>query len=423
MNEISLFTSILLLSAIEAMAASVNASDGGKPWRKEQVKVLKAARKVDAVNQYGGYTKRKLKATGFFQTLEKSGKWWMVDPEGHPFIMIGLNSVEAGRVGRYDSEEWAKETYALMKENGFNTMGRWSESDAFKAAGVPVPWCNTTSFAKEYDKRRPLTNGERGFPNETLPVFDPEWLEFCKRYAEDQVSHLQDDHWLIGHFSDNEIPFRPDALEKYLSLPSDDAGYKGAVVWMRENKVKQSKVKDEEVQMAFLKHVARLYYETVASALKKADPNHLYLGSRLHGRCINEATVSAAGACDIISINYYHRWEPEEDRMEDWEAWSGRPFFVSEFYAMKVSRKDIPSDVGAGFRVLNHEDAAAFYHTHTVSLLKDVPSCVGWHWFKYADDTPEWQKGIISKDGNVHQILLNGMKVINEQAYALRGLR
>lgn len=66
-------------------------------------------------------------------------------------------------------------------------------------------------------------------------------------------------------------------------------------------------------------------------AQKKADPNHLYLGSRLHGRGINEATITAAGACDVISINYYHRWEPEVDRMKAWEKWSGRPFFVSEF--------------------------------------------------------------------------------------------
>uniref|UniRef100_UPI003564B93F hypothetical protein n=1 Tax=Pontiella sp. TaxID=2837462 RepID=UPI003564B93F len=309
-----------------------------------------------------------------------------------------------------------------MQAYGFNTIGRWSEQDAFKAAGHPVPWCNTTSFMKDYAKRRSYKNGESGFPNETLPVFDAEWPEFCVEYAEEQVAHLKNDPWLIGHFSDNELPFRPDALTKYLALPKEDAGYRGAWAWVRENKVKESRFDDEKIQQAFLEHVARLYYETVAKALKKADPNHLYIGSRLHGRCINEATITAAGACDVISINYYHRWEPEEDRMEDWEDWSGRPFFISEFYAMKVeSENTVPE--GVGYRVLNHGDAAAFYHTHTVPLLKKVPSCVGWHWFKYADDTPEWQKGIVSNDGKVHQTLVEGMKIVNDQVYALRGLR
>lgn len=403
-------------------AATVYTSDGGKAWEKLEVKTIKPARKPDAVNQFGGSAKHKVKGTGFFQCLEKSNAWWLVDPEGHLFFMKGLNSVEAERVGRYDSESWAKETYALMKEYGFNTIGRWSEQEAFQRAGVPVPWCNTTSFMKDYSKRRLLKNGEGGFPNETLPVFDPEWPEFCEVYAEEQLSHLKNDPWLIGHFSDNEIPFRPDALSKYLSLPREDAGYRGAWAWVRENKVKESRFKDGKVQQAFLEHVARLYYETVAEAMKKADPNHLFLGSRLHGRCISPATVTAAGACDVISINYYHRWEPEEDRMEDWEKWSGRPFFISEFYAMKVeSEQTVPE--GVGYRVLNHRDAAAFYHTHTVPLLKKVPSCVGWHWFKYADDTPEWQKGIVSNEGTVHQTLVAGMKIVNDQAYTLRGLR
>ncbi len=403
-------------------AASVYTSDGGKRWERLQVKTIKPARKVDLINAFGGSAKHKVEATGFFYVTEKSHKWWIVDPDGHLFFMKGLNSVEAKRIGRYDSEVWAKETYELMWNSGFNTIGRWSENEAFEKADVPIPWCNTISFMKDYDKRRTSENGASGFPNETLPVFDEEWPEFCEEYAIKKVYHLKNDPWLIGHFSDNELPFRPDALNKYLDLPKNDAGYQGAMAWVQENKYKESKWADERVQQEFLEHVARLYYETVAAALKKADPNHLYIGSRLHGRCINEATITAAGACDIISINYYHRWEPEEERMEDWETWSGSPFFIGEFYAMKVVNEEtVPK--GVGFRVLNHEDAAAFYHTHTVPLLEEVPSCVGWHWFKYADDTPEWQKGIISRDGKIHQSLIDGMKIVNDQVYQLRGLR
>jgi hypothetical protein len=416
----SLLISCALVATLQA--ESVYSSDGGKAWEKRPVQTMKPARKTDAVNQYGGSANHKLKGSGFFQCLENSGRWWLVDPDGHPFIMKGLNSVASKRVGRKDSEAWAKEIYELMRNHGFNTLGRWSEAEAFKDAGVPVPWCNTTSFMKDYAKRRPEQNGESGFPNETLPVFDREWPEFCAAYAERKVADLTDDPWLIGHFSDNEIPFRPDALAKYLSLPKDDPGCKGAKAWMRANQVKESEISKDAVQQAFLEHVARLYFETVAAALKKADPNHLYLGSRLHGRCINPATITAAGACDIISINYYHRWVPEEERMKNWETWSGRPFFISEFYAMKVeSEATVPE--GVGFRVLNHEDAAAFYHTHTVPLLQHVPSCVGWHWFKYADDEPEWQKGVVSHEGAIHQTLLDGMKILNEQAYQLRGLR
>jgi hypothetical protein len=404
-----------------AQAASVYTSDAGRAWENRAVKILKPARAPDAVNKYGGALKYRLRATGFFYVTEKSGRWWLVDPDGCLFIMKGVNSVQSERVGRTDAEQWAKDTYVLLKETGFNTIGRWSEQDAFKDAGVSVPWCSTTSFMKAYAGQRPSKYGARGFPGQTLPVFDGAWPEFCKRYAETEVSELADDPWLLGHFSDNELPFRPDALNNYLSLPERDAGHRAAVDWMRDNRVKKSDLKDPQVQADFLEVVARRYFETVAVALKKADPNHLYLGSRLHGRCISEPVIRAAGSCDVISINYYHRWEPEKDRIEAWEEWSGRPFFVSEFYAMRVESKET-EPVGAGFRVFNFEDAAAFYHTYVVGLL-EAPSCVGWHWFKYADDTPEWQKGIVGVDGSVHQPLVDGMKSINDQVYSLRGLR
>jgi hypothetical protein len=400
----------------------VECSDGGKTWGTKPVEIVKPAKKADAVDGYGGFAGHPLKATGYFYVTQSSGKWWLVDPEGGLFIMKGVNSVQARRAGRSDETLWAKETGELLNKAGFNTLGRWSDAEFFKQAKADIPWCSTTTFMGSYAKRRPAENGEGGYPHETIPVFDKEWPEFCTHYAEKQLPAWVDDPWLIGHFSDNELPFRPDALSNYLALPKDDPGHQAAVDWMRDNRVTESKIKDGQVQKDFLEVVARRYFETVAAALKKADPHHLYLGSRLHGRCISEPVIRAAGACDVISINYYHRWTPEKERMAQWEQWSGRPFFVSEFYAMKVASQSTEPE-GVGFRVYHFEDAAAFYQTHTASLLKEIPSCVGWHWFKYADDDPDWQKGIVGNDGAVHEALLDGMKVLNEQAYSLRGLR
>lgn len=405
-----------------SLAKDVEASDGGKSWTSWEVKAVRASKESDSLNQFGAAAKHKIAKPGFFRVIKKSNRWWLVDPEGCLFISKGVNSVESERVGSPDKEPWASDTYDLLIKSGFNTLGRWSDSIAFSAIGKPMPWCATLSFMKSYDKQRSFKNGGNGFPNETLPVFDAEWPTFCEQYAKEETGSFAEDRWLLGYFSDNELPFRPDALSKYLSLPSDDAGYIAANRWMHENKIKRSHVDDPDTQAEFLKLVARRYFETVATALKKADPNHLYIGSRLHGRCINESVLRASAACDVVSINYYHRWNPEKDRTSEWEEWSGRPFLVGEFYAMKVADKMTKAD-GAGFRVLNHEDAGLFYHTYTAGLLRDIPSCVGWHWFKYADDTPEWQKGIVSKEGEVHKILVEAMKTINEQAYSLRGLR
>jgi hypothetical protein len=422
-------TGILMVSAVcvagLCRAGSVDArdGDGSKKWESFPTQMVKPAKTPDEVSPYGGHAKAKGKPTGFFRTVETSGRWWLVDPDGHLFIMKGVNSVSAENAGRSDSKRWAEETSELLRGAGFNTIGRWSQPEAFQEADVPIAWCSTTSFIKSYAKRRPAHNGSAKLDDQqTIPVFDKEWPAFCERYAEKEIAPLKEDPWLIGHFSDNELPFRPDALNNYLELPEEDAGYLAAVEWMEANGYDRSDRHDAEVQAAFQERVARRYFEPVAAAIKKADPNHLYIGSRLHGRNICEPVLRAAGACDVISINYYHRWEPEEERMENWEEWSGRPFFVSEFYAGKLA-SETTRPKGAGFWVLNHEDAVEFYHTHTAILLEDVPSCVGWHWFKYADETPEFQKGIVSDQGEVHQTLIDGMKIINEQAYELRGLR
>ena len=216
--------------------------------------------------------------------------------------------------------------------------------------------------------------------------------------------------------------FVRDALALYLGLPEADQGHQGALAWMKENRVSKGRVDNPKVQAAFLEEVSKRYFETVAAALKKADPNHLYLGSRLHGKSISEPVLRGANACDVVSINYYHRWQPEKGRTADWTKWSERPFLVGEFYAMKVASKKTKAD-GAGFWVLSHEDAGEFYHTYTASMLKEIPNCVGYHWFKYADDFDDQQKGIVSQRGEVHQTLVDAMQIVNSQTYSLRGYR
>jgi len=233
---------------------------------------------------------------------------------------------------------------------------------------------------------------------------------------------MADRKFLIGHFSDNELPFRPNALSLYLALPEKDAGHQGALAWMDENGVSKSRVDRPKVQAAFLEEVSKRYFHTVSAALKKVDPNHLYIGSRIHGRCISEPVLRGANVCDVISINFYHSWEPETAKTAEWTKWSEKPFLVGEFYAMKVTSKKTNAD-GAGFRVLKHEEAGEFYHTYTSALLRKHPNCVGWHWFKYADDHDDYQKGIVSQDGETHQVLVDAMRELNEQVYSLRGAR
>ena len=406
------------------LASSVDSSDAGKSWENRKTKTVRTAKTPDERNNFGGWAKHAVEGTGFFRVSKEGRKWWLIDPEGNLFFSVGMNSVEPKRIGSQDNEKWAQETYDLLTGAGFNTIGRWSDPRPFKKTEKPIPWCSTLGFLKTYDSNRPKKNGSEGIPYDAPPVFDEEWPQFCEDYAREKATGLKDDSYLLGHFSDNELPFRPDALSKYLELPKRDASHQAALQWMKDNRVNKGRVESPKVQAAFLEEVARRYYETVATALKKADPNHLYIGSRLHGRCISEPVFKGASVCDIVSVNYYHHWVPDREQTTDWLKWSERPFLVGEFYAMKIpDKRTNAAKEGAGFRVLKYEDAGKFYHTYTAALLKDHPNCIGWHWFKYADANENYQKGIVGIDGQVHQPLVDSMKTLNEQAYSLRKAR
>ena len=408
----------LAIFACSVSAGTVDSSDGGKPWENRRTKTVRAAKSPDERNRFGGWAKHKVAEPGFFRVFQKGRQWWLVDPDGYIFFSVGMNSVEADRVASNSDKQWAEETHQLLTGSGFNTIGRWSQPQAFKEIKREIPWCATLGFMKRYR----IARGDSNSDEKTIPVFDKEWPAFCEKYATEEAPQLKDDRYLLGYFSDNELPFRPDALGLYLALPEDDQGHQGALAWMEENKVGKGRVDNPKVQAAFVEEVSRRYFETVAVALKKSDPNHLYLGSRLHGKSISEPVLRGANACDVVSINYYHRWTPEKKRTADWTKWSEKPFLVGEFYAMKVASKRTKAD-GAGFWVLSHEDAGEFYHTYTSAMLKEIPNCVGYHWFKYADAFDDQQKGIVSQKGEVHQTLVDAMKIVNSQTYSLRGYR
>lgn len=427
----------LSVSAVFAVVgfASVRAAHGetakllkGGKWRDEPVTSLgdlKGFAPADGVrlNRYGGWAGRKAKATGFFRTERAAGRWWLIDPEGCFFISVGLCSVNHSAVDQTklqarfgDEAGWADRTGKLLRGSGFNTLGCWSDWRSFRPTPQRMPYTPRWNFMATYKNRREKSSGERGFPELCMPVFDPQFGKFCDAHAR-RLASTRDDAWLLGHFSDNELPFRPDALTNYLKLPKTDAGHQAARKWWNNRRGQREQITRAD-QEAFLEHLARRYYSTVAAAIKKYDPNHLYLGSRVHGRTIRPAVFRGAkGFVDVMSVNYYHRWSAEQERLNGWVASSGVPFIISEWYAQSLARPDTPA-TGAGFRVSTDTDRGLFYQNLTLGLLRNR-GCVGWHWFKYGGDGEGFHKGIVSRAYEPHTDLLKLMAELNGQVYPL----
>jgi hypothetical protein len=267
-----------------------------------------------------------------------------------------------------------------------------------------------------------------GYPDRTIFVFDPQWAGFCEEYAR-QLTATKDDKNLYGYFSDNELPFERLSLDRYLNKKdTTDPGCMAAKQWMAAHNLTTTLITDS-IRNEFLGLVAEKYFSAVAKAIKKNDPNHLYLGSRLHGyeKNVRQVLEAMGKYVDVLAINYYREWTPVQKDMRNWEQWSGKPFIITEWY-VKGEDSGMPNFSGAGWMVKTQEDRGSFYQNFALGLIESK-CCVGFHWFKYQDNDPtntagdpsniDANKGIVGWDYEIYQPLLEKMKALNTQVYQL----
>ncbi len=395
-----------------------------------------------ALDQYGGRMDKSGTKTGFFHTQKSRGRWWLVDPEGHLYINTAAVNVSPSPT---PDPKWAEDATRLLHENGFSGAGAWSATRDLRTvaaplvytlighSGLPVPDSNgfMSSFASAHHLLRP-GNGHSNYPNDCIPVFDPDFAAYCDDYAK-PLAVFKDDPYLLGYFSDNELPLP--VLDKYLALDSSDPkikpNYAAARAWLDARKGKAATAADitEADRDAWTQYVFDRYFTLTTSALRKYDPNHLCLGSRLNSRSAGlEPVYRAAGrSLDVVSINYYGVWDPSLLTVRRRTEWADKPLLISEFYA-KATDSGFANTGGAGWVVATQRDRGLFYQTFTLGLL-EAKNCVGWQWFKYRDNDPnnlkadpsnrDSNKGIVKIDNTPYIPLLDEMRPLNQNIYAI----
>jgi hypothetical protein len=394
------------------------------------------------LSRYGGWQVHPQPATGFFRTAKLAGRWWLVDPEGAVFLHKGVTSVRTtdtpGALAAIQQRfggltNWSAQTTTLLRDHGFNGLGGWADTDTLRKVEPPLVYTRLWNFMGSYGRKRGGTYqkpGHLGYPGDCIFVFDPEFERFCDEYAK-QLAPTRDDPWLLGHFSDNEMPLPRAALRNYLNLPASDPGHRAALEWLRQRHGAEATAQEITAQDEgdFLAVVVDRYFSLVSRAIKKYDPNHLYLGARFHGATLREPEIFRACGphVDVVSVNYYRAWSPVRERLEMWERESGRPVLITEWYAKGVD-SGLPNRSGAGWLVKTQRDRGLFYQNFALGLLESRV-CIGWHWFKYIDNDPDDKrvdpsnqdsnKGIVSNRYEPYWPLLNAMKEVNDRAYEL----
>ena len=421
------------------------------PWKTYPTRVLDSLRGfrpgVHTPDRYGSDPSVKFPATGFFHAVRAGDRWWMVDPDGCRHLNVVVVGLRQGGSERNreafvrcfgDERGWMKSVSSYLYSLGFTGAGSWSDEKAVerynasrKTSERVLTHTPILSFMSRYGAKRSGTYqlpGNTGYPNQCIFVFDPEFEAFCDEHAR-QLVRMKDDPTIVGYFSDNELPFGKKNLEGYLSLPDpDDPGRRAAEEWMKKRGITRDGITDED-RIAFAGVVAERYYSIVSRAIRRYDPNHMYLGSRLHGAGkFLQPVIEAAGRhCDVVSINYYGHWTPSPKYMKRWGEWAGKPFIITEFYT-KAMDSGLTNETGAGYTVRTQADRGRAYQHFTLGLLESG-NCVGWHWFKYQDNDPTAKgvdpsnlnsnKGLVNNDYEPYTPLASMMKAVNTQVYTL----
>ncbi len=417
-----------------------------EPFKTRTVSLLAGydpSEKPSELSKYGGLKNKKTKATGFFYVKKMGDRWWGVDPDGCLYINVALNSITMGNSERNKQaikekfgspEKWATETIRMLQKNGFNCAGSWTDYksiiEANKSFEKPFAYTINWNFMSSYGKERGGTYqqpGHTGYPKDAIFVFDPEFETFCDRHAK-QLLATKDDPNLFGHFSDNEMPFKLKSLDNYLALPDNDPGHKAASDWMEKQGISKDQITDK-YREAFMAVVADRYFSVVSKAIKKYDPNHMYIGARFYSDEKNhqEFMKTAGKYLDLVSNNYYGKWTPDSTDMSNWTKWSGKPFIITEYYT-KGEDSGMPNQSGAGWIVRTQRDRGLFYQNYNLALLESK-NCVGWHYFKYQDNDPtakgqdpsniDANKGIVNNLYEVWTPMVDLMKELNISVYSI----
>jgi hypothetical protein len=91
----------------------------------QQLKTWLVEREKSSLDKFGGWTNGPtFKASGFFRTEKRDGRWYLVTPQGHPFYSLGVNTVTADVNQTYVAgREWMFESLPKTDEPLANHFG------------------------------------------------------------------------------------------------------------------------------------------------------------------------------------------------------------------------------------------------------------------------------------------------------------
>ncbi|MCL6431078.1 MAG: hypothetical protein K6V36_09480 [Anaerolineae bacterium] len=438
-----------------------------------------AQRWPEGYSRWGGWARRRVDGTGFFRTHYDGRRWWLIDPDGHPFWSAGVDCVRVDTEAAYDGLEaaltwrpapegpyaaiyrhpehghgreinylaanlirafgpdwrarWGEIALAELRRLGFNTVGNWSEWPLASEALFP--------YVRPLEPRFPRTPLVfRDFPD----VFHPAFAEDAVLYAA-QLRETANDPAMIGYFLMNEPTWgfakESPAVGMLLNTPvcatrralaeflaqryGDDARLCAA--WQIDTSLAaiaegpwQTPLTPaaERDLAAFSAVMVEKLFGTLSEACRQVDPNHLNLGARYY--TIPPPWALDGMRCfDVFSMNCYHAHVPPEE-VERVSSRLERPVLIGEWH---FGALDVGLPAGGIARVRTQTDRGRAFRVYTEQAAA-LRACIGVHYFTLYDqsalgrfDGECYNIGFLDVTNRPYEPLAEAARVTHERLY------
>lgn len=352
---------------------------------------------------------------------------------------------------------WRESTLTRLPSWGFNTIGGWPDFGLYKNSRVPYV-ANIDDIVGDHGR---IEGGL--FGAKMHDPFDPTFPKSVAASDRGIPELARGDPWCIGYFVENEMSVGGWGNDEHrealaygaLAAPRGSHARAEFVKQLRSKYGQIAKLNaawgtqladwslfDDPVKIdpagtlarktdcqVFVKALARKYYQTVRDALKKEDPDHLYLGSR-HGTWTPEFALAAAEFCDVVTFTIFHkRLDPSNPK----QATSifnrmDKPCLITEFSMGALDRGMFHPGVGPAASDQQHR--AELFKGYVASAL-DHPSVVGCHWYCAIDrpltgavlDGSNYNEGLVSVTDTPYPEMIAAARDILGRMYQRRSGR
>lgn len=421
----------LLVCAIQAKAADVSYDIA--PAKQVQVVDVTAGLVLD---KYGGSLAVSGTATGWFAVQKIGDRWWLITPEGHGMVSLGVVHVLQAKEQPIFKSSYNGDTLALTKDATDN-LRRWG----FNSLGYGgINKRSSPEMAREMPfvlSMEDLLGISRFSAKPERPdLFAESGRQLLAGRIAENITPVKEEKNLIGYFyvdvplwwnrtvrkqgNDWAIAYRKLPAESpgksqyvdfllqrrqsvaninqaYGTQAADRAALLQETTWANVNLDEATVLEDDH---AFVAVVARQYYKLCQEEIRKLDPHHLIFGDRFSGaeiRNLEGVLKEAAPYIDGVAIQSFDKDRFNTALFDQVASTTGKPVLICDF-AVNFATPEYPKGM---WQTYPTEDAAADAYEQYVNEAFARPYMIGLHRCTYIDRPREGvlKQGLIQQSG------------------------